>query len=1113
MFKATKAVQIKEKSVTIPTYPTLPADPNPMFLEKRVYQGSSGKVYPNPFTDRVSDRKSKRSYRAVFLENEFLQVMVLPEIGGRVHVGLDKTNGCDFIYHQHVIKPALVGLLGPWISGGIEFNWPQHHRPSTFVPVDYFIERGPDGSGTVWLSEHEPMNRMKGMVGITLYPGKAYIEGRVQLYNRTPFIQTFLWWANLGVQVHEQYEAFFPPDVTYVADHAKRAGTEFPIARGTYYGVDYSAGVDLRWYKNIPVPTSYMVTESRYDFLGGYDHARKAGVVHVANHHIAPGKKLWTWGNAEFGYAWDRELTDADGPYIELMAGAYTDNQPDFSWIQPYETRVFSQYWFPIQEIGPVKNANRQIAVNLESSDGRARIGACPTEEYKNAKVRVTGPKKILFERTVDLAPGKPLVHSTALPAGIKNEDLLLTVSDRNGHELIRYRPEVPARRSVPGVATEPPAPRDAKTSEELFLVGVHLEQYRHPTRRPEPYWEEALRRDPLDARSHNALGRLCLHRGQFKAAENHFRQALERLTHRNPNPPDGEPYYNHGLALKFQGRLEEAYSSFYKATWNLAWQSPSYYALAEIACARRDYETSLDHLDQSIATNGRNLKARNLKSAVLRQLGRLAEAEKLARETIALDPLDFWSRNELFAAIRRQGDSKDSRKVSRELVGLMRNQAQTYLDIAFDYSNAGLWGDALELLERLQKQKENRAATQPMILYALGYFSQQAGNAAGAAQYYGKAGALPPNYCFPSRLEEMLVLEAATAADPENAKAFYYLGNLLYDKGRYEEAIRNWEESCRLDSSFSIPWRNLGIAYYNVRHDPAKAMDAYRRAFEVNPRDARLLYELDQLKKKTGDPPAVRLSLLERHLDLVTQRDDLTLERATLYNQLGQPQKALDIVLGRRFHPWEGGEGLVSGQYVWAHFLLGDKLLETGKPAEALAHFKSATAYPQSLGEGKHLLTPENHLCFSEGLAHAALGNVEAAKLSFHRAAECRGGHSVMTYYEGLAFRELGDEQAATQKFRELCDFAAGQVQAEAKIDYFAMSLPNFLLFEDDLSRRNRVEGLFLKGLASLGLGEMSEAEKSLREALSLDVNHLGAQYQFRKLPPNARECRRRQA
>ena len=194
-----------------------------MFLETRVYQGSSGRVYPLPFVDRIAETAIEQSWEAVHVENPYLRLMVLPQIGGRIHVGLDKTNGYDFFYRQNVIKPALVGLAGPWISGGVEFNWPQHHRPATFMPVETEIERHPDGSVTVWCSDHDPMQRMKGMHGVCLYPDRAIVELKVRLYNRTPYQQTFLWWANVAVRVHDDYQAFFPPDVTFVADHAKRA--------------------------------------------------------------------------------------------------------------------------------------------------------------------------------------------------------------------------------------------------------------------------------------------------------------------------------------------------------------------------------------------------------------------------------------------------------------------------------------------------------------------------------------------------------------------------------------------------------------------------------------------------------------------------------------------------------------------------------------------------------------------------------------------------------------------------------------------------------------------------------------------------------------------------
>jgi tetratricopeptide (TPR) repeat protein len=491
-------------------------------------------------------------------------------------------------------------------------------------------------------------------------------------------------------------------------------------------------------------------------------------------------------------------------------------------------------------------------------------------------------------------------------------------------------------------------------TCEELYLTGLHLDQYRHATRYPELYWEEALRRDPEDVRCNNALGLLRMRRGEFANAEAHFRHAVDRLVRRNPNPADGEPHYNLGLLLQFQNRLEEAYAAFYKATWIRAWQAPSYYALAQIDSIGGDFEAALRHLDRALVADSQNLKARNLKSAVLRGRGRAQEAATLASETVGMDPLDFWSRNELVLA---------SAASDVEFFELMRGDAQSCLDIALDYADAGFCRDAAALIRRFVASKGADAPIHPMLYYALGFLFEKTGDAASALESYRLASAAPSAYCFPARLEEMIILEAAQNVNPDDARAPYYLGNLLYDKRRYNEAIRNWKRACALDPGFSIPWRNLGIAAYNIGRDPEEARKCYGKAFRANPSDARLLYERDQLEKRIGAPPQERLDRLESHLDLVELRDDLVVELVTLYNQTARSEKALVLLGSRKFHPWEGGEGLVSAQYVAAHLLLGRALLEANQPAPALEHFESARSYPHNLGEGKHLLASEADL------------------------------------------------------------------------------------------------------------------------------------------------------
>ena len=301
----TTPVRIWAEDVVLPTYLVGHPNRNPMFLEKRVYQGSSGRVYPYPIIDKICDEPVDETYPVVFLENQYLKLMVMPGFGGRIQYAYDKTNDYPFIYHNRVIKPALVGLAGPWLSGGIEFNWPQHHRPGTYCPVDTTTTANGDGSVTLWLSELEPMWHLKGTLGLTLYPDRAFLEISIRLFNPTPLPQSFHLWTNPAVHVNDDYQSVFPPDVQAVYDHGKRDVSAFPIARGEYYKIDYSQGVDISWYKNLPVPTSYMAAKSDYDFVGGYDHGRQAGVLHVADHHVIPGKKQWVWGCGDFGEAWD----------------------------------------------------------------------------------------------------------------------------------------------------------------------------------------------------------------------------------------------------------------------------------------------------------------------------------------------------------------------------------------------------------------------------------------------------------------------------------------------------------------------------------------------------------------------------------------------------------------------------------------------------------------------------------------------------------------------------------------------------------------------------------------------------------------------------------------
>lgn len=1063
-------VSVSRAPLRLPTYPVGAPERNPLFFEKRVYQGSCGKVYPVPFVDKVGDAPKMRAYDAVTLENALVRVVLLPELGGRIYLGQDKANAdYDFFYRNDVIKPALVGLAGPWISGGVEFNWPQHHRPGTFMPTDVAIEHGKDGSVTVWMSEHDPLNRLRGTHGVCLRPGSAAIELKVRLVNRTAQTQTFLWWANVAARVHENYESFFPEDVDYVADHAVRAMTDFPLSKGRYYGVDYGKRPghnDLRRYCDIPVPTSYMVCGTDFDFFGGYDHDARGGFVHVADRFIAPGKKQWTWGNHPFGYAWDRELTDKNGPYVELMAGVYTDNQPDFTYLRPYETRTFSQVWWPYQALGPVQNANRRAALRLTkgAKKGTLDVGVAVSEAMPGAALLLCKEGKALTKVPLKVAPGKPW-HDPALATAATSAVLV----DGEGRAVIdctlpsATKAKASAERRA--VATEPPAPEAIASADELFLTAEHLEQNRHPTRAPEAYLAELLKRDPGDARANIMMGRRLLRRARFAEAREHLSAAIRRLTFRHPNPYTGEAHYYLGLVNVHVGDEAAAYAAFYKAVWDGAWCAPGYYALALIDCRRGAYATALGHVEAALDADRRNGKALVLRAIIRKALGHPADLSA----HLAEDPLDHWARWEA-------GDVEG-------FFALTRNDAQTCLDIAYDYAEAGQYAPAIALLEAHLKRPiakapvPNPLAASPLARYALAWLRDRQTPGSGKRDL-AKARKASANWFFPSRLWDVAVLEWARRQPGNDRNAAYGLGNFHYDRGNHEIAIACWEAANKADPDFPTALRNLGIAAWNVRGDAKAALRYYRAAREADPKDARLLAEYDQLCGKAGVPEAKRLAYLLRHRDLVLQRDDCSVQLATLLNATGRPQEALDLLLARRFHPWEGGEGKVLRQYTEAHLRLGREALAHGDAAAALTHAVAAFETPETLGEAYHLLQAKADVSYLRGAALRALGREAEARAAFREAADEQGDfvamavaeHSELSYWRGMALAALGRGEEARALFASMRRYAEERLRTPAKIDYFATSLPRLLVFEDDLEAVKNAEMRHLLGLAGKG-------------------------------------------
>lgn len=1058
-------VNVKKHKQIIPTYIPKKANDLPMFFENKPYQGASGRLYPIPYSDGITDEKKDVEYDVFTLENEYIKTQVLPAIGGKILNGYDKVGSHDFIYNNEVIKPALVGLAGAWISGGIEFNWPQHHRPTTYMPLEAVIEENADGGKTVWTGEVEPFNRMKGMAGITLDKGRSYIKAKIRVYNRTAFPQIFMWWANLAVPVNDDYRTIFPPDCEWVNDHDRRAVLEWPIAKGVYKTArpyDFGEGTDLSHYSAVKVPSSYLISQgqSDMDFIAGYDVGIKKGIATVANHHISPGKKMWHWGIGDFGDMWCNNLTDENGPYIELMTGVYTDNQPDFTWIAPYESREFEQYWYPIRDIGEVKNATIDAALNMEKHEDGLFFGFNVTGEFKNATVRVSAKDKVLFTETSNMTPDVSYMKTIDMGDTCFN-DITVSLISNEGKVLVSYTPYVRGQKQPIDPRMPVKRPSEIDTVEELYINGYHLEQYKQHNYKPEAYYLEGIKRDAGDIRCNTSMARLCLKNGEFEKCVEYCDVAIKRLTMRNEHPTDTEAFYLKGLALEYLGENKDAYDILYKAAWNYTHRSAAMFELACLDCKNGEYIAALEKLNESIGLNYGHTKAQNLKTTILRRIDMNA-AKKLAEVNIKDDLLDLFAMIEYSHFANMDAD-----------IVQFAEKAENIIDVACDYIKAGFYEDALYALDFYKGEY-------PLVEYYKAFCKKN-------TAFIKIAEAMDTSYCFPSRLEDIDVLKYAIENDNTAANACYYLGSLYYDRFRYEDAANIWEEGLKRDNTHGKIWRNLSLYYFDKAGNAEKAKVCLENALEYK-NDPRLLLEYEQLLKNMNYTPEERLAVYEKYPELLAERDDCYLDKLTLVSQLGNFEEAIELARIKRFHIYEGGEGKLTKQHAWMHVLYGKELMENGDSAKAEKVYFDGVNMPKSYGEAKTFFNQEAHIFYFLGSLYEKQGETEKAQKAFEEAAIYKAAVSEISLFRALALKKLGNEAEAKAVLDEMLSVAENFIVNKDLRTYYGVGSPSPMPFEYNIEKNNLTDGYILKAFALLGFDKKAEAVDAIEEARKLN-------------------------
>ena len=1060
-------VKITESRIIIPTYPEPPAEEMPMFAENRVHQRSSGRPYPNKVVLEVDrTHKEDKEYKLVTLENEYVKIEILPEIGGRIYSAYDKTTGYDYFYKQHVIKPALIGVLGSWISGGVEFNWPFHHRASGFMPCDFTLEELPDGSAACHLSEHDPIDRMKGMVSIILRPGETSLETRMRLYNRTATEKSFLWWENAAVPVNESYQIFFPQDVSYVNFHYLKSRTTYPIAgNGVFNGIPMDTDRDISWHKNTKQATSYFACASDYDFFGGYDHGKECGVVHIGDHHISPGKKMFTWAYCQLSKSWENALTDTDGEYAELMAGSYSDNQPNFAWLAPYETKEFSQHWYPIAKIGSPTFANLNCAFSLDKQNGELKLQS--TKVYKNATVKVQDGAKVYFETVCDLLPNKAVSFKVAgLP-----EFVSVSVT-ADGKSVAEYTEKKFDKFVMPDVITDMPSAAGMNDADELYLAGVHVDQYRDPHTNPDSFWKEALKRKinhipSLIAMAKYELGRYCL-----DSAEHYINRAIEAITIYNERVQSGEVYYTYGKILEAKGETDKAYDYYYKAYWAADCVAKAMTRIALIDIRRKDYKEAVRHAENALDYGRNNNLAISALVIALRELGENAKADQILADQLNQDSLDHFAR---FLA-----DATDFYAV------MDSDAVQTCLDIAFDLSAMGRYEDVVKLLTGLENARPD-CRRQPLY-YTLGHYKNLIGE--NGAECFAKAEKAELGSCYPLRHEEIAILEDVIS-ETDSAQAKMLLGCLYYNKLQYHKAVELWE-NC---GDNYIAKRNLAVAYFSHMDRAQDALAIMKDLVNARFDDQEMLYETVVLMNKMGVAPEDKIQLITAHH---VTRDDILTELAKAYNQAFIPGKAIDTLMSHDFVPCEGGEHAIADQYMFAYLVKGKAEYDAGNYDKAIEYFAKGQILPQSLGAGIWNHCKLIPLKFHEALCLEKLGQTDRADEIFRYIATTEIEYfsnmhlKELPYYQALSFDHLGEslkgQHLITKYFREW------EKIKDVKDNGYFGTTPFFIPFVDEPTKLRQAQYLYLTALCEDYMGNKDAAKESLRQSVSLNNDNMAA-------------------
>ncbi len=995
----TGRVEVYESSLVLPTYRIKEPNPNPVFRS----QYGVAHIYPYTLLDDIASEPFEQTYRLLVLENRYLRVGVLPGLGGRVYSVFDKLAGREVFYKNSVVKFSPLAIRGAFFSGGVEFSFPVAHAPTTADPVNWHVRHHLDGSASITIGGLEHLNQLRWMVTLTLYPDRCALAQDVTLYNPALIPGRYHYWTNASLEANDQTEFIYP---LRRARSYEFAGTSsWPFARLDLIqddpGLPGMEGVPMwpaqrmhsplnfRWQKNMLAQVSIFGRQVEWDFFGAWQGTWDTGYAHFADHRDVSGMKLWSWGNAPFGVVNQSALTDDGSLYAETQCGAM-ETQLDFAFLQPDELRSWREWWLPLRGLGGLTCASSELGARLalipssQDNNIQLKLGLCPARDLGDAQVRLSTPGKVLFSARLPLSPEQPkLVEFGAVPADVAGHPLQLSVFDQSGQSVLDFTLD---RQPSPILEIEESPETTLDPALQAYQLGVKHENFDN-REQAQAFFEQAAAAAPGNAAAHLRLGLMKLRAAQLEKAVLHFTKAAS-------SGAEGANYYA-GLAASLQDKLDAASQFLQSVPEDAPRFFSSILALGSLDLRREDNASAIERFQQALKLQPNSTAAQLSLCAALRLAGRVSEARTGLLELLERDPLNH-------TVLRELSLSEPGSEYSARLAAQLEDDPQYVLDLACFYQRLGMLRDALQVLEEYSHGWEY-----PPLAILAAHLCHLAGDTDASRQWLKRSQGMKLEFAFPSRLEEVAALEFALQSNPGDASLSYMLGNFMYSRARYSEAVRLWEQALKDLPESDVLLRNLGLAAWQRDGDLLKAASLFERALAANPLNQDCYLHLDDIYRALPDP-GKRAQLLEKIQSLDAPREDVRKRSIRMLVEFERYEEALSIMENEHFEPLEMDQSF-HDLYVHANLLRAAQHMQDGRIEPAIEAYLAALRYPPNLGVGAPTSAAQAQVCYLLGQAYESLGRFPEALGAWRQAAREHHPHGSELYtYVQMALDKL---------------------------------------------------------------------------------------------------------